>query len=481
MSDTENAQITLQKAQAFKIDAEAGLVPPEALRVGREDQLIEDGVYPGLEAALDAYEKIMQEQVDNDDVKPTAGPKPPQPAGPFGNKTNANEGKPNGNGANGGAPPKAPPKKSLPNKKINAPKEKTEASTSDEMAGGGVGGTGGGQSALGFSTAGHGVGRSQKAKRRQRGVNRMVSQLRRQASHIDYDTIDAYDAIDAYDPDEGRDEHGRWGSGGGGGIVAKLSGNVEKLHFRQGYSEGQKKLQQFGKYHPLHVAGYEARALYENRKVELKQPRQVATLIDHLGQVAKHMIALGGQAPVFNLCNVTVAHSNLFCADTIGIPRVKMPQLDAKQTKEFRQYLKDKGYKIEKTEDLASHLRATQSELNGAKVAHNAEKILNNPGKPVRLIVSKDNYILDGHHRWAAQIGIDAANNRLGDLRMRVSRVNIGIISLLKEAEAFTGGKGHVSASDNAFSTLFEDWDDEGDKESDNESVGVPDQGDGGT
>jgi hypothetical protein len=564
MSDTEKAAITLQKAQAFKIDADAGLVPPEALRVGREDQLIEDGVYPGLEAALDAYEKIMQEQVDNDDVKPTAGPKPPQPAGPFGNKTNANEGKPNGNGANGGAPPKAPPKKSLPNKKINAPKEKTEASTSDEMAGGGVGGTGGGQSALGFSTAGHGVGRSQKAKRRQRGVNRMVSQLRRQASHIDYDIIDAYDAIDAYDPDEGRDEHGRWGSGGGGGgIVAKLSGNVEKLHFRQGYSEGQKKLQQFGKYHPLHVAGYEAgkkgtpinqawkelnkdagfdpnqpreygkwvaagggggnehvreeaghgspheyvaighgyspqaklvngvihtnnvydaaRALYENRKVELKQPRQVATLIDHLGQVAKHMIALGGQAPVFNLCNVTVAHSNLFCADTIGIPRVKMPQLDAKQTKEFRQYLKDKGYKIEKTEDLASHLRATQSELNGAKVAHNAEKILNNPGKPVRLIVSKDNYILDGHHRWAAQIGIDAANNRLGDLRMRVSRVNIGIISLLKEAEAFTGGKGHVSASDNAFSTLFEDWDDEGDKESDNESVGVPDQGDGGT
>jgi hypothetical protein len=127
MSDTEKAAITLQKAQAFKIDADAGLVPPEALRVGREDQLIEDGVYPGLEAALDAYEKIMQEQVDNDDVKPTAGPKPPQPAGPFGNKTNANEGKPNGNGANGGAPPKAPPKKSLPNKKINAPKEKTEA------------------------------------------------------------------------------------------------------------------------------------------------------------------------------------------------------------------------------------------------------------------------------------------------------------------------------------------------------------------
>ena len=83
-------------------------------------------------------------------------------------------------------------------------------------------------------------------------------------------------------------------------------------------------------------------------------------------------------------------------------------------------------------------------------------------GKPVRLVVSKDNYILDGHHRWAAQIGIDAANNRLGDLHMRVSRVNIGIISLLKEAEAFTGGKGHVSAGDNAFGTLFENWDDTG-------------------
>ena len=101
------------------------------------------------------------------------------------------------------------------------------------------------------------------------------------------------------------------------------------------------------------------------------------------------MIAMGGQAPVFNLCNVSVAHSNLFCAESAGIPRVKMPQLDAQQTKDFRHYLKDKGYKIEKTDELASHLRATQNELNGAKVAKNAQRLLKDPGKPVRFLVSK--------------------------------------------------------------------------------------------
>jgi hypothetical protein len=165
------------------------------------------------------------------------------------------------------------------------------------------------------------------------------------------------------------------------------------------------------------------RALYENRKVELNQPREVSTLITHLGQVTKHMIAMGEKAPTFNLCNVSVLGTNLFCADSAGIPRAKMPQLDKEQTKAFVKYLEKTGYKIEKGKEKASHLRATQNELNGAKVASNAERIRANPDqKPPRLIVSRDNYILDGHHRWAALIGIDAENNKLGDRDMRIAR-----------------------------------------------------------
>jgi hypothetical protein len=164
--------------------------------------------------------------------------------------------------------------------------------------------------------------------------------------------------------------------------------------------------------------------------------------------VSKHMIAMGKDAPNFNLCNVSVGHTNLFCADTKGVPRVQMPQLDHEQTKAFEERLGEKGYTTEKTEERTDHLRPTQNELDGKKVAAIAHHLRDHPDDTKRIIVSQDNYILDGHHHWAAQIGLDALDNKLGGVMTKVTRVNIGIIDLLREAEAFTGGKGHKKIGD---------------------------------
>lgn len=237
----------------------------------------------------------------------------------------------------------------------------------------------------------------------------------------------------AFDPNEPRDEHGRWTSGGESGE-----------HPGEGYSASARVID--GVIHTSSV--YDAqRALFENRKVELSQPDQVSILLKRLGETTQKMIAQGEKAPVFNLCNVTVKGTSLFCADSKGIPRVKMPQMDDAQTKAFRQYLKDRGYKVEKQKQFASHLRATQNELNGAKVAKIAERLRNDPDHQAkRLVVSKDNYILDGHHHWGAKIGLDAEDGNLeNDTKVKIARVNIGITKLLEEAERFTGGKGHVS------------------------------------
>lgn len=185
------------------------------------------------------------------------------------------------------------------------------------------------------------------------------------------------------------------------------------------------------------------RALYENRKVVLDQPKTISVLMDKLRAVTKRMIALGERAPLFNLCNVTVRGTNLFCVDSKGIPRIHMPQLDDDETRRFRAHLEKKGYKIEDTEELSSMLRATQNELNGVKVAKIAKGLRKESEVRYakRLIVSRDNYILDGHHHWAAQVGLDSTNNRFGDLKTRVSRVDISIIDLLREAQAFIRGK----------------------------------------
>jgi len=61
IDDGQKATIAKQKADTAKVDADSGLVPFEALVQGRVNQLIEDGTYPGLEAAVE--EAIKNEEL----------------------------------------------------------------------------------------------------------------------------------------------------------------------------------------------------------------------------------------------------------------------------------------------------------------------------------------------------------------------------------------------------------------------------------
>lgn len=54
-TDAEKAEIALKKAQTFQIDVNSNLHNPDALRQGRQNQVIEDGLYPGFEQALDEF------------------------------------------------------------------------------------------------------------------------------------------------------------------------------------------------------------------------------------------------------------------------------------------------------------------------------------------------------------------------------------------------------------------------------------------
>lgn len=66
MSDKEKAEIAKLKADAFAIDVQAGLIADEALRKGRENQLIEDGTYPGFDQALEDAENAEPDEDDED-------------------------------------------------------------------------------------------------------------------------------------------------------------------------------------------------------------------------------------------------------------------------------------------------------------------------------------------------------------------------------------------------------------------------------
>lgn len=53
MTEAEKAEVAHKKAQTFQVDVNTMLIPTDALAKARQNQLIEDGTYPGLETALE--------------------------------------------------------------------------------------------------------------------------------------------------------------------------------------------------------------------------------------------------------------------------------------------------------------------------------------------------------------------------------------------------------------------------------------------
>ena len=208
-------------------------------------------------------------------------------------------------------------------------------------------------------------------------------------------------------------------------------------------------------------------ALRQGKTVSLGNPKEVNTLLEELHKFAKDAKDKGEKVKL-NLCKVSVPGTNLFCGDSLTgadgkpIPRDKMPQLAGKPKKgspsddkdkfpvdkdgevnvgdAFEKYLAEKGIGTKLKDVPAAMLKASQSELKGDKVAFMmTPKGQKKVGLDDNTIyVSKDGYVIDGHHRWAAKVGLDGEDGKLGDMKMKVKVIDMPIQDVLREANAFT-------------------------------------------
>ena len=207
---------------------------------------------------------------------------------------------------------------------------------------------------------------------------------------------------------------------------------------------------------------YAAQALANGDRVVLNQPNELSTFIDDLGAKAAAAQAAGEAAPTLDLGDVTVKGTNLFTQDSLGIPRIDMPQLsgtplpgslaanlpkipggyegDPNQVNIgplFYQSLRDRGVKVTEEDVLASHLKPTQDQINGGKVAKVMDGLENGTMTERRIPISSDNYIVDGHHQWAATIGADWKTGTDAGLTIPVDRIDEPITTILDQANAF--------------------------------------------
>lgn len=104
--------------------------------------------------------------------------------------------------------------------------------------------------------------------------------------------------------------------------------------------------------------------------------------------------------------------------------RILMPQIG--DEKKFISNLKNSGVSHKEEKVDPNNLKASQSEFDLDKVSQMMfEPITEKTG----IIISNDNYILDGHHRWIV------AYNK--GIKIKVIRVDLPILELMRLAKSF--------------------------------------------
>jgi LAGLIDADG DNA endonuclease family/Zeta toxin len=193
-----------------------------------------------------------------------------------------------------------------------------------------------------------------------------------------------------------------------------------------------------GPYTQVKTATEAIKALAEGKYVQLP-PEQVGVMLDRMAAQSQEAEKLGQKAPLYDLCHVSVPDTSLFCAGGLGVPRAEMPQIE--HPKQFEAYLKEWGATTKDVSVRADHLKATQNQLDGAKVGGMMAKARENGLDVKRIFISSDNFVLDGHHRWAAMVGLEYDGNK--PIKMDATRVNLPITVLLKLSQDYmqeTGG-----------------------------------------
>lgn len=97
---------------------------------------------------------------------------------------------------------------------------------------------------------------------------------------------------------------------------------------------------------------------------------------------------------------------NNYLEDSLGYTRDKMPQVDEENIVDFMLHFSDKDL-VSKTTKKLKDLKPSQNEFCVDKITNILLQKLKDDSKNKKYIISNDNYLLDGHHNWAAELEID--------------------------------------------------------------------------
>lgn len=116
--------------------------------------------------------------------------------------------------------------------------------------------------------------------------------------------------------------------------------------------------------------------------------------------------------------------------ESLGIPRKNMPQIAGEDRAGLLSFLKTLGVKHDRATVRASALRPSQREFSREKIE--ATRLHASTSRPV--LVSKDGYVVDGHHQWFADL-LDDPESDVYVLRFdEMARPLIAHVRMYREA-----------------------------------------------
>jgi len=102
----------------------------------------------------------------------------------------------------------------------------------------------------------------------------------------------------------------------------------------------------------------------------------------------------------------------------LGLKRNEMPQINREMHREFFAFLKSKYVSTVQKKINPNELKPSQTQFSKQKIEGIMKSIEDGSYKPKPIIVSKDNYVIDGHHNWIAHVNLNRD--------MAIAKVNVG-------------------------------------------------------
>ena len=156
----------------------------------------------------------------------------------------------------------------------------------------------------------------------------------------------------------------------------------------------------------------------------------------------------GGMAKLTSHPDITelkVKGTLLFGDEGMGVARSDMPQIpSSKRDKFLADIEKDSGITSTKEKVDPTTLKPIQKEVSGSRAGAIYEKFAEKGKIPKdeRILISKDGFVVDGHHTWAASVAFSFDNP---GTELPVYRLSVNADEALKVSRDYAKAKGYES------------------------------------